>query len=567
MSLKTPTNAHSCSRLHPVSILKIRKLKALLFILTSMLAPLCAANPTDQPAKPNDVLQVLSWNILHGGRDDGVDVGPQRVIDVIRESGADVIAMQETYGSGEIIAQSLGFEFHPRGTNVSILSRYPVIEDLSVFKEFECVGALISLPNGKNVAVFSIWLPYDQEIWEAGTRDTDNKNAMLDACRSSAIDLEQIRVEIAQRLADTKYDDVPIIIAGDFNSMSHLDYTEIARDQFHVVIDWPTSHTLIDQGWRDAYRETHPSINRTEDRTWTPRFPVQEQDRIDFVYYKGNSIRAVETQVIDDHPVKFPSDHAALLAVFEPRPPLPDTTTIQAMTYNIRHGQGTDNRIDLNRIAAVLNAKNPDFVALQEVDLRATRSNGINQASTIAELLNMHAAFGGFMPFQGGHYGMAVLSRYPITQVRPIRLPDGNEPRVALAVDARLPNGQTVIVISVHFDWVDDDNYRYSQAETLANWIDQQTNPCILMGDFNDTPGSRTLQLFTDRAIESKKPADDRFTFSSVNPQTEIDFIFCIPPNRWSTSQAQITHEPLASDHNPVNAKLQLLSPSTSPKE
>ena len=75
---------------------------------------------------------VMTWNIWHGGREDGEKVGPQRVIRVIKNSRVDIIAMQETYGSGELISEALGFNFLPRGTNVSIMSRFPILEDISV---------------------------------------------------------------------------------------------------------------------------------------------------------------------------------------------------------------------------------------------------------------------------------------------------------------------------------------------------------------------------------------------------------------------------------------------------
>ena len=78
--------------------------------------------------------RTMTWNIWHGGREDGEKIGPQRVVEVIRQSKADIVAMQETYGSGEWISEQLGFHFHPRGTNVSIHSRYPVLEDISVFE-------------------------------------------------------------------------------------------------------------------------------------------------------------------------------------------------------------------------------------------------------------------------------------------------------------------------------------------------------------------------------------------------------------------------------------------------
>ena len=504
----------------------------------------------------------MSWNIWHGGKEDGEELGPQRVVEVIRNSQADVVAMQESYGSGERIAEALGFQLHARGTNVSILSRFPVVEDISVFEEFKCVGGLIALPGGQKVAFYSIWLPYDEDIWKTGSRDAENPQAMLDACRSSVVDLLAIRDAIFKRLAEPKYHGVPIIIAGDFNSMSHLDYEDIAWDQYGMVVDWPTSHVLIDAGFRDAYREQHPAIVRLQDRTWTPRFPQQEQDRIDFIYYKGEAIESTGAQIIGQHPAGFPSDHAAVVAQFRfpenSRPASESEICSRVVSYNIKHCRGMDNIVNWKRTADTLRALKPDIVGLQEVDLRATRSNSVNQAYELGRALDMHAAFGKIMDFQGGRYGMAILSRYPFRDVRSLPLPPGNEPRIALIAEVRLPNGQPMLVINVHFDWVRDDRLRYGQASALAEFLRTVKMPYLLLGDFNDQPGSRTLNLFHELAAEVTKPNDKRFTFPANQPRVEIDFIFAAPQHRWSAQQTRVIEESTTSDHRPVFSEMTL---------
>lgn len=267
-------------------------------------------------AEEEQTLRIMSWNILHGGRDDGAKVGPQRVVDVIRDSKADIVAMQETYGSGEIISQELGFHFHPRGTNVSIHSRFPVLEDISVFEEFKCVGALIELPNKQRLAFYSIWLPYGEDIWIPEIRQRSSDAQMLAACQPSANDLQKMFAAMQKRLKDEKYQDVPLIIAGDFNSMSHLDYTKEAKSQYLRVLDWKTSHVLIDAGLKDSYREVNPKVSRKNDSTWSPRYPEQEQERIDFIYYQGSNFKAAKSEIITQHTEKFPSDHAAVLTTF-----------------------------------------------------------------------------------------------------------------------------------------------------------------------------------------------------------------------------------------------------------
>ncbi len=225
---------------------------------------------------------------------------------------------------------------------------------------------------------------------------------------------------------------------------------------------------------------------------------------------------------------------------------------LNVVSYNIQHGRGSDNIVDLPRTASVLRALSPDIVGLQEVDQRVTRSGGAAQADSLGALLGMQAAFGAFMDYQGGEYGMGILSRHPIARVFPIRLPDGIEPRIALLVDVALPGGDTVSVVNVHFDWVGNDTLRFAQAAALTRVLDTLPTPYILLGDFNDEPGSRTLALFQARAREIKKPGSDHFTFSATEPTKEIDFIFAAPANAWRESSSRVISEPVASDHRPV---------------
>ncbi len=515
-----------------------------------------------QPAE----FRAMTWNIWHGGKEDGEDIGVKRVVDIIRNSNADIIAMQETYGSGERIAKALGFHFHPRGTNVSILSRYPIIEDISVEGEFNCVGAVIEMPGGKQFASYSIWLPYAAEIWEIDTRKTEDPLSMVEACQTSAEELKRILAAVNKRLSDPKYLNIPVLIAGDFNSMSHLDYSEVNLDQFKAIVDWPTSHVLVDAGFRDSYREVNPFVDRAADRTWSPRFPDQEQDRIDFIYYKSMNWQAIDSKKIDQHAEKFPSDHALLLTTFRESKPAQSQAPFRIATYNIKHGRGMDDVVDLKRTADVLKKLNPDFVALQEVDNRVERSGVVNEPAELGKQLGMHAAFSSFMDLQGGQYGLAFLSRYPIRDVRRIQLVEGNEPRVALGVEVRLPDGSPLLFVNVHFDWVRDDSFRFKQATGVDKFLDALEIPHVLLGDFNDLMGSRTLDLLSEERIEANKPPQDHFTFPSVAPDREIDFIFVDKKSDWSIFKTQVVDEPLASDHRPVFVDLQLRTPNITQK-
>ena len=231
---------------------------------------------------------------------------------------------------------------------------------------------------------------------------------------------------------------------------------------------------------------------------------------------------------------------------------------IRVATYNIKHGRGMDGVLDLERTLATLRLLNADIIALQEVDDQARRSGGVDQASWLAEQLGMHSAYGAFMDFQGGRYGLAILSRQPILSHETWRLPEGNEPRVALATRIETDAGEVISAVAVHFDWVKDDGFRYAQAMETLHQIQTLDSPWIVFGDFNDVPESRTMNAFEQVARDATKPSDSAATFPADEPTIEIDYILSGPSSSWSPASATVMEESIASDHRPVVAELNL---------
>ncbi|MFG0259891.1 MAG: endonuclease/exonuclease/phosphatase family protein [Phycisphaerales bacterium JB041] len=235
--------------------------------------------------------------------------------------------------------------------------------------------------------------------------------------------------------------------------------------------------------------------------------------------------------------------------------PSPDALTV--LTYNTHHGEGTDGVLDLARIARVIAGAGPDVVALQEIDEGASRTGGVDQAAEYGSLTDMAHAFAPFMDFQGGRYGLAVLSKYPIVSSRVIELPPGKgEPRSALAVEIA-PEGKPVVMfVCVHFDWLDDDTERFAQAEALLAALDGQ-HGVIIAGDFNDTPGSRTIRAFEEAGFRIVPPAaGDGATYPSDGPTKRIDFVMHRPSFEF-VGTAEVLAEEVASDHRPVRAVLE----------
>jgi len=91
---------------------------------------------------------------------------------------------------------------------------------------------------------------------------------------------------------------------------------------------------------------------------------------------------------------------------------------IRVMTYNIHVGVGMDKKLDLPRIAAVIKDQRADLVGLQEVDRGVERTQRMDEIAELAKLTHMDYAFAFNLKYQGGQYGVAILSRAGLDEVR-----------------------------------------------------------------------------------------------------------------------------------------------------
>ena len=230
---------------------------------------------------------------------------------------------------------------------------------------------------------------------------------------------------------------------------------------------------------------------------------------------------------------------------------------VRIMAYNVKHGEGNDGHVDLARAAAVIRRERPDVVTLQEIDRGTRRTDRVDQATRLAQLTGMAPAFGAFMDYDGGEYGMAILSRWPIVDVVNERLPDGAEPRTALRVRVRSPEtGQEVVVVGIHF--YRDEGERLAQMRRLTEALEGEAAPVILAGDFNSEPGTGVMRQVDDAGWQILDKGPDRLTFPSDEPRTEIDYIALRPVDRFVVLGHRVLDEPEASDHRPLIADVAL---------
>jgi endonuclease/exonuclease/phosphatase family metal-dependent hydrolase len=234
--------------------------------------------------------------------------------------------------------------------------------------------------------------------------------------------------------------------------------------------------------------------------------------------------------------------------------------TIRVMTYNIHVGIGMDKKLDLRRIADVINKEKPDLVGLQEVDRGVQRTQRIDEIVELSKLTRMEYAFAFNLPYQGGQYGVAILSRFPIraTEHRLYKNLREAERRGFIRAEVRI-DGRVVHFVTTHLDYQHDDG-RLFEAQQMLAFLSDVKGPLIVVGDFNDLPTGQTYQLmrnaFDDAWIDGRGTGEG-FSYPADKPAKRIDYIFMRSTGQIRTRRAWIV-QTLASDHIPVVADLEL---------
>ena len=238
--------------------------------------------------------------------------------------------------------------------------------------------------------------------------------------------------------------------------------------------------------------------------------------------------------------------------------------TLTVLSYNIHHGEGTDGVFDLERLAQIIREADPDLVALQEVDAKTQRAGGVNQAAELARLTGMEVLFGEAIPYSGGSYGDAVLSRLPIEAELIWKLPaePQHEERVAVGILVRLPSGERIRFLGTHLDHTRDPSDRVRQAQSILEQAfpaGKKVPPTLLLGDLNAEPGSQPMKVLLER-FHSAAP-DGIPSYPSDQPTKAIDWVLYTPADCWEVLEVHTIHEPVASDHAPLRAVLRYKPP------
>ena len=272
-------------------------------------------------ASDKSLLRVLQWNIWHGGVHVGKD-GRAHVIDLLKEVDADVITLQEAYGAQERIAKELGFNLQTEssGDNLAMFSRYPITK-VATKNGFKSNPAFITLPNSQDIYINDCWLRYSYNPEYTccyGSQGLDTDVWVAEDEEKPVADLNEIFND--DMLPYIKNDMVQLI-CGDFNSCSHLDWTERAKHLHYGYgkVDFPTSKFMYKNGFVDSYRVVNPDEVTHQGSTYAVIYGQLQNSRIDFIYHKGD-IKPIYSKIIrtsEEIDSVWASDHAAVYVIFQ----------------------------------------------------------------------------------------------------------------------------------------------------------------------------------------------------------------------------------------------------------
>lgn len=240
-----------------------------------------------------------------------------------------------------------------------------------------------------------------------------------------------------------------------------------------------------------------------------------------------------------------------------------DVASIKVMSYNVHHCNppAQIGVIDIDAIAAVINAVKPDVVGLQEIDVNTGRSGKqLNQAQELAKRTNMHFFFGKAIDYDGGEYGLAILSRFPLSDAKVYPLTSvpniKGEPRILLAATLKLPSGKNIRFGNTHLDAERNPTNRLAQIKDINAIALKEQLPFVIAGDFNAYPDSEVIKNMDEVFTRTCKVCGP--TIPADKPTRSIDFIGFKKTNPFLIKTHEVVSAAYQSDHLPVVSVLAL---------
>jgi endonuclease/exonuclease/phosphatase family metal-dependent hydrolase len=237
--------------------------------------------------------------------------------------------------------------------------------------------------------------------------------------------------------------------------------------------------------------------------------------------------------------------------------------TVRVLVYNIHAGKDASGVDNVQGVAALIRETRADVVLLQEVDQGTRRSGVVDQPAVLAARTGFHAAFGSALDYDGGKYGVATLSRWPIAFDTLYHLPvdppqeragGSREPRGLLRSDISSPYG-TIIAFNTHIDASREDTWRQQEARVIVSTVAdaRRSRPLVLLGgDMNSTPESAVQQIVRTRGLRDAFAECGRgsgLTYPADSAVKRIDYLYLTGSLRCARADVPVTR---VSDHRPL---------------
>lgn len=287
------------------------------------------------------LIKVLAWNIWHAGHSKAYPkIGCEETIRILKHSEADIILIVETYGAASTIADSLEFYHRLLSNNLSIYSRYPIVETYTFpdsISTFNFGGVKINI-DGAPIRIYNTWLHYLPDLRLTPTEKSEKEILAWDNEGTRDDEIRVILSALSPSLNEAN--SIPVIMGGDFNSHSHLDWTAETRNLYNhgdAVVNWTVSKMIEEAGFKDSFREIHPDPVENIGATWIYEIQENEKeeelpsrlDRIDYIYYKGEKLHVKDAETYNTKlgeqltfkgkDFLFASDHGFVMTTFEIR--------------------------------------------------------------------------------------------------------------------------------------------------------------------------------------------------------------------------------------------------------
>ena len=235
---------------------------------------------------------------------------------------------------------------------------------------------------------------------------------------------------------------------------------------------------------------------------------------------------------------------------------LPEDRRLRILSFNIRNTMGMDGKHDISRTVRVIQRQRPDVVAIQELDSATHRSGGRYRLGDLAAEVLMYPTYAPAIDFDGGKYGIGILSREKPLRHYQVALPGREEKRTLLIVEFR-----DYIMACAHLSLTPAD--QLASLPIIRAEAAKAKKPFFIAGDWNAEPDSETLagiqedfQLLSDTK-QSSYPADE--------PEICIDYIAVYKPtaDRVARLSASTDRDTAASDHRAKAVTVKFKTPAS----